>query len=273
MDNTTKGFAQKIITELESIKRLIVDAISSPQRQHGSSQGNKTQSDSGDNQSSQGIAASSESKPKPPTATNNNADKENKDRFPALAQWKPVLELIGLVFLVGYTTIAAFQWCATREANRIARDQFRQDQRPYVWFAEMGQPEFYNRDQPDPRMGYLVWAWHFTNYGKSPADKLMLTQVVSVGREAIKATPHFPVPKPCAPLPPTKNDFTTAIWEEKISRSRFDELFSTDENIVVRGVFTYRDLSGLPYESRFCFTRLRAGGIEYCNAGKENYIK
>ena len=105
MDNTTKGFAQRIITELESIKRLIVDAISSPQQQPGSSQGNKTQSDSGDNQSSPGIAASSEPKPKPSTAANNIAGKENKDRFPTLTQWKPVLELIGLIFLVGYTTM------------------------------------------------------------------------------------------------------------------------------------------------------------------------
>ena len=47
MDNATNGFAQKIISELESIKRLIVDAVSGPREENDGSEKDQTATDHG----------------------------------------------------------------------------------------------------------------------------------------------------------------------------------------------------------------------------------
>jgi hypothetical protein len=55
---------------------------------------------------------------------------------------------------------------AAQKALDMTRDKFRQDQRPYIWVTSLGEPTFV------PQAGQIIWTWHMTNYGRSPAYRL-----------------------------------------------------------------------------------------------------
>jgi hypothetical protein len=48
------------------------------------------------------------------------------------------MEIIGLIFIIAYTTIAAFQWCAMNKANEQAKKQWEAEHRPWVGNGEIG---------------------------------------------------------------------------------------------------------------------------------------
>lgn len=50
---------------------------------------------------------------------------------------------------------------AAQEAVRQSRENFQQDQRPYVWLTnDLGKPEFVQR--AGTQSGQAIWDWHFT---------------------------------------------------------------------------------------------------------------
>jgi len=71
-------------------------------------------------------------------------------------------------------------------ANNDAPDRFRQDERPYIWLTnDLGQPSFLQRPEwKKEEGGYIVWDWHFTNYGKSPAYNITFRQGMTIGDKA-----------------------------------------------------------------------------------------
>ncbi|HYL74715.1 MAG TPA: hypothetical protein VEU96_10955 [Bryobacteraceae bacterium] len=131
MNRTAKEFARKIVSELESIRRLIVDAISHPgkqadgcEEQHG-----KPNSDA---QTSPEGRRTSTSNADPSVTSNNPPTKAKQERFPGLTEWKPLIEIVGVGFLVIYTAVTIFLWCEARTANKISRSSLAATQRPWV---------------------------------------------------------------------------------------------------------------------------------------------
>jgi hypothetical protein len=131
MDKHAQDLARKIISILEDIKRLIVDALAKPQQKQESA--NK-QTDTSNSQQNQSRPNTENPKTTSnPTITGQNPPVDHKkERFPKLVQFKPVIEAIGICFLVIYTAVTIFLWCESRKANRIAQSAFSVSQRAYV---------------------------------------------------------------------------------------------------------------------------------------------
>jgi hypothetical protein len=159
---------------------------------------------------------------------------------------------------------------AAIDANKNARDNFRQDQRPYVWLTNFRAPDLLvHPDRPNDVEGHATWSFHYTNYGKSPAYHVSLTHVMEIGDKATTRRRNLGQFKTSPPIPPNKDDFTTAVSRQRISQSEFTRLRNTENAIMVFGQFKYSDSSGSPYATDFCFLWLRTGAVAYCSEGND----
>jgi hypothetical protein len=158
-------------------------------------------------------------------------------------------------------------------AIRQSRESFQQGQRPYIWLTNnLGRPDCIRAaNTPDPPSCYVVWDWRFTNYGQSPAYNVRFTHSMIIGSNVLRKHRLFGAAKPAAPLPPNKEDFTTAWSPNRVTPERFNELLNTEESILVFGRINYSDAQRGNYETGFCFYRLRTGAVAYCPTG--NYVK
>src|SRR5258706_8477532 len=167
MDNAAKGLAHKIISELQSIKRLIVDAISNPQKKHVDTQGNQSQSHGSAREAAPRIDATP-SETQPSVTCKYDADDKNNSRFPRLAKWKPIIDFFGLIVLLAYTTITAFQWYAVLRSNKISQDQLTASTRP--WVALDGLPKVITPLSFDAEgFAHVELSVPFKNAGNSPS--------------------------------------------------------------------------------------------------------
>jgi hypothetical protein len=199
---------------------------------------------------------------------------------------KTYVEFAALLFLIIYT-------CETRRTNNLTKStlenskrqfvesqdtskrQFYADQRPYIWLTNnLGGPTFLRPPGSKGDDGYVVWDWHYTNYGKTPARDVRFNQGMQIGDEVLNKPRVFDGPeKTGAPLPPNKDDFTTSFFKTKISSKEFNRLTSNENTIVVYGHFTYTDSAGNQYETALCMYHLKLGPISYCPEPTANYIK
>jgi hypothetical protein len=89
------------------------------------------------------------------------------------AQWKVMRDQ--LPELKAQSKAAQDSAIAAQNAVIQARDQFRQDSRPYVWITNggIGAPKFVLNKNPETgenlKTGQIIWTYHFTDYGKAPA--------------------------------------------------------------------------------------------------------
>jgi len=177
------------------------------------------------------------------------------------------------------STKAALQAAdAAQKALTQARKQFRQDQRPYIWLSDIlkGPTLFVPPGSQVLEGGYVTWEWHYTNYGNSPAYDIHFDGTVLIGNHATSRGKHVFEPSQMAPpLPPGKDDFSTAIYNKrKVTIQEFQQLMSADGFIVVFGHFDYTDaFKDEKYETGFCFMHLRTGAVRWCPNPEENYIK
>jgi hypothetical protein len=167
---------------------------------------------------------------------------------------------------------------ASSLALKQARDNFVLDQRPVIWMSpprdgarELDGIEF--AQSPLTRgttRGQVVWQWHFMNYGRSPANKIILHSFIKVGENPEESTfgakKHDPMG---TPLPPGKIDYA-ATASQVLERAEYDSAVHA-EKISIRGIITYWDISGNQYETDFCLRQLESGATTYCEKG--NYIK
>lgn len=91
---------------------------------------------------------------------------------------------------------------SAQKALDQSRDLFLKDQRPYVGQTSKSTegPTFYQNPKT-PGYGQIVWNWHMTNYGKSPANSVSFTQEIKLaGRPFLpsygKRAGHRPAPTP-----------------------------------------------------------------------------
>jgi hypothetical protein len=151
----------------------------------------------------------------------------------------------------------------------LTRTQFVDSERPYLWLTDdVGVPRCVRAAMADPSTCQVLWDWHFTNYGKTPALRIHLTKwvkladgplVLSLGSEAFQ-TPGWSG----EPIPPNKVDFTTVVGQP-IQNNRYGELVSLENQIEIRGKIHYTDANGGDYESGFCLRSLHGTVAQFCS--------
>jgi hypothetical protein len=185
------------------------------------------------------------------------------------------LEKLTLIALAVYTGITLILAVMNGIVISDSRKHFVKDQRPYIWLTNnLGAPDFLRPPGSTDQKGYVAWAWHYTNYGKTPASQVTLNEGMQIGDNALSKPRTFDGPDHVLPpLPPTKDDFSSAFFKDKVSLEEFHRLMTTEETIVVYGHFTYTDASGKGYETGFCIYHLMLGPIAYCPDSTSNYIR
>ena len=94
-----------------------------------------------------------------------------------------------------------------RAANEATRDNFRQDQRPYIWLTRFEAPQLFIHPKRAP-FGQITWTWRYTNYGRSPAYRVRYTHSMEVAEGALSRRRSLGGEMAtAAPLPPTKRRF------------------------------------------------------------------
>jgi hypothetical protein len=214
----------------------------------------------------------------------------------SLQWWVFFVSVLTFIAVTVYAVLVYFQWkemivasdAATDAANQSrrsvaaadralaqARDQFRQDQRPYIWTTPtgIGNPEFIP-NALDPRIGQIVWTFHYTAYGKSPAYDVLSYKVMRVGiGQPFRESYGFSKAKrgKGTPLPPNADYFETVISSPGITPNEYARLLKIDHAISIRLRFEYVDGYGGKYETGVCLGRLALGAVQFCPEG--NYIK
>jgi hypothetical protein len=162
-------------------------------------------------------------------------------------------------------------------AQKASLSQFHQSERPYVWVksGELGTPEFVLDKTPatgaDLTTGQVVWTFHVTNYGKSPALNVMAETYMRVGpkkpfRKSFKTDDVVTIG---TPLAPGEDDAFGVISNPEIDPDKLREYLKLDNAIGIRARITYTDAEGTPYETGICLSRALVGLMHYCEG---NYI-
>lgn len=156
-------------------------------------------------------------------------------------------------------------------AAETALQLTKQEQRPIIWLTnDQGTPEFVlDRPPSDPTAGQIIWKWHYTNYGKTPALHLSFRSFSVIKNEREESFGAPPEGHTGAPMPPGKDDFSDVVSPPGIKPERFAQLMKTDLAIGIEGEFTYYDAAGAQYQTTFCLRHLVSGAITYCPKGND----
>jgi hypothetical protein len=244
--------------------------------------------------------------PPPPPANPNPA---NQNSHEWRENTKLVLEVIGVVLLLVYTVFTALQWSQIRWTNRLTREalngsdealkqtlgkmqaqvnatwasitqshqQFGMEQRPYL-AEKSGSFEkpivFSNPNTPGKVQ--IVWSWYMTNYGKSPANQIVMNQEMSTdGGETF-----FPSYGGSGKVggkahdiggsdPPGYDSFDTVL-SAPMQTDEANKILNSPAGVAMRVRITYQDMSGTGYETSICHISGTIGAVTICK--QSNYI-
>ncbi len=169
----------------------------------------------------------------------------------------------------GLSASAAMSASATAQAAlKDARNDFREDRRPYIWLTNngIGSPEFV-MERNKSGFGQVLWDWHYANYGRSPAYNVSFRQYMKLGAQPFEISYGQKQSNSGAPIPPNKEDFATVV-SKPIKPEEFEQLMtaSANQGISIRLSITYVDESGVPHESSVRLNHLNTGAISYSEA-------
>lgn len=155
--------------------------------------------------------------------------------------------------------------------RHITSEQFRKDQRPYVGQTSKSTegPKWLERPN-DPQMGQILWTWHMTNYGKTPANNISYSQEIKIGDKPFVLSFEEKGRDIGAPLP-TGQDALATVVSSPMQKAEFEKLLRMEESVSIRILISYGDSEGRQYNSGLCLKRTNAGSISYCKKG--NYIE
>ena len=88
------------------------------------------------------VFASIKSEVSLPPAVTAYYQSEQSER-PNNIKWARITRFVefgGIVLLAIYTGVTILLWCSSKDANKIAKDQFTRDQRPYIWLSDKDKP-------------------------------------------------------------------------------------------------------------------------------------
>jgi hypothetical protein len=207
-------------------------------------------------------SASGVSKVQPPPSPHSYAITCDKKRD--VWDWiKFAAEIVGIGVVLVYTSIAALQWCEMKKTNKLteqalatSKDQFRQDQRPYVWLAP-GIP--FGSVELVPSgiyAGHLGMPFVFQNYGKSPGIDVRVDAHIAVGIDAWRKVRWQDIPRKDGSIMPT-NDRRQgfAYSDDQVDDVILRQVKSGHMPFIIFGHFEYTDMYNEPvktYSSEFC---------------------
>ena len=157
---------------------------------------------------------------------------------------------------------------AAENANTQSKDQFLEDQRPYVWQApglgpSMGQNGNSGFLPATPGQNALKCGTFYQNYGRSPAIIGMVTGDVEIGANATARFKNRGWISNQSVLPPGKADLLTFPGETMTSQNA--PIFE-NEGAACYFRIQYRDETGHLYETDLCFHGLHTAStiLSYC---------
>jgi hypothetical protein len=156
--------------------------------------------------------------------------------------------------------------------NALAQDEthFRLDERPYVTqtVRSTAAPEWHQNPY-DAAKGQIVWDWHMTNYGKTPAQNVTFTQEIRI--DGIWYPSHGEKEPDVGPPLVQGQDVFDTVVSDVMTKAEFDRLMQTTDGVAARIKIHYTGFDAVtPYDTALCFARTNAGSIPYCKT--DNYI-
>lgn len=183
--------------------------------------------------------------------------------------WIEVLALVGLGVYVCQTVRTNN---LTQQALANSKDQFRQDERPYVWITNDIGPFALVPHGPGNTSDKLTFPIRFMNYGKSPAIHVQTDMRIAIGQDAWKSIDWkaFSADQGTI-LPAGKIDFNSAFSAAPITPQFFQRISTPGivEYVEVLGHIQYWGTDGTPYSSDFCLGRNPALSMYYCTYHNE----
>ena len=144
------------------------------------------------------------------------------------------------------------------------------DQRPYVAQTPkttMG-PQFVP-DPNDPSRGQILWTFHVTNFGRTPAHALSCKKFYKLAGKPWSRS-YLEPPEDVGSVLPQGVEDTYSVVSAPMRKADFEKLLTLSDGITLKAQMFYTDFYGTQYETGICMTRLNMGAIAYC-AG--HYIK
>lgn len=195
----------------------------------------------------------------PPTCCESSckAHKEKRDWHDHVTLW---MEIIGVIFLIAYTTVAAFQWYEMKKSTEAANRNFRRDERSWMAFKFMEGNITFTMNK-----SFLV-PTEIMNTGKTPAKNVRGNIVIGVFKKgerldftytpghanyAITAGTIFPTGKIVESFEAIKHgqERAEAIIFTGLLK---DELVSGQSLLVVHGRIVYNDIFGTEHWTTYC---------------------
>jgi hypothetical protein len=123
---------------------------------------------------------------------------------------------------------------------------------------------------PGKTAGQIIWDWHYTNYGRTPAVNVRFVHYIRLGNSARKKSYLEPEMTSLGPpLTPNKVDFATVVLDPDVSADDANKWLHTDEAIEISGDILYSGISGGSYRTTFCISKLALSAIKYCPEGND----
>jgi hypothetical protein len=121
--NNVIAVTRRILAAVEAISKSLKDNTKGTSEPHKATEEKKCET--------HGITASTNL----PQVVETHQSKEDASDESTYRTRTLIVSGAGLILVAAYTTVAAFQWCAMRESNRISRDSLVSVQRALVTFA------------------------------------------------------------------------------------------------------------------------------------------
>jgi hypothetical protein len=252
MDDTSKDFAKKIVSELSRLNRSLelLLGIANRPREHDEQSPNPQNDAANQNDSAcRKILSMLETRPCP------ESTKKTEEKWYRTVQgWKDRVELLAFGFAIFYAVVTYLQW-------RDSKENFRTDQRPYLVQAPMGTPNEVTVVASGDHAGEFQFSLHLSNYGKSPA--IVTTsyfhvyvgdaEIATIGQNEINTSDRTGMVIPAGDKP------VIAIYSNRLSA---DQIATINANlnaipipIIVYGHIEYTDIfphQKPTYSSGFC---------------------
>jgi hypothetical protein len=236
----------------------------------------KQQSDDNERKAKQHISATpGEPDMPPPNAERDKSPKTEKHRLDYCTFG---VEILGLAGLAIYACLTYGIYKQSRVQSGDARDaitqsarQFTEEQRPYVsqTINSTSGPKWIenplHKDQ-----GQILWNWHMTNYGKTPAQEIRFTQEINLNGNGWKESHEETGPNTGPPMVQGQEVFDTVI-SDLIQKKDFDKLMGTTDGLAIRIKISYVGLDGSSYETGLSLSRTNSGSITYRK--QDNYVR
>jgi hypothetical protein len=176
---------------------------------------------------------------------------------------------------------SGWQGVLTRRSVNDAGAHFVQDERPYIWQAQIKM----NQAKPSE---LLVAHIFFANYGKSPAINRRGRGYIFIGPDApqkaetwfnsfpqgklpedTKDVTQMVVPPGIPSNPDNAPDYTSLHSEKPLTQEEIDAMYKADDYLVVVDHEQYYDFSGNFYWSNMCWSSLTSGIVHFCTRHNE----